>query len=399
VPTASFATLFNEQKWRQQSTDRHTLVDAEYGRSIRGTRVTLRASFDRFTNDGTYPFAGESEGAPTLVALNSAVGTRWSVGSRLTRSFGGRHTVTAGVEFIDNVRQDQSARYVDPPLLVLDNHRSSRQHGVYVQDEVRLARWLIVNAGLRYDGYEEFLRATPRAALIVLPSSAQSLKYLYGRAFRTPNAFEMNTVFFGEEVENLRPESIDTHELVWERYINDWLRTSASTYWYKGEQLITLIPDDSSFLGISYVNRGEVRAKGLEFEAQMRFGGASRALMSYALQSAVDQETQARLPNSPRHMVKSRISLPGPTRQSFVSVEGQYLSSRETLAGLRVSAATTFNVTMVQPLGRAWELTGGVRNIFDNQYLDPVSTQHRQDAIPQNGRTARIGLRWSLWAK
>ena len=105
------------------------------------------------------------------------------------------------------------------------------------------------------------------------------------------------------------------------------------------------------------------------------------------------------LPNSPRHMAKARISLPGPTRRSFVSVEGQYLSSRETLAGASVSAAATVNVTMVQPLGRSWELFGSVRNIFDAEYADPVPIQHRQDTIPQNGRTARIGLRWKLWTK
>ena len=99
----------------------------------------------------------------------------------------------AGVEFIDNVHQDQTARYVDPPVLLLDSHRSSMQHAVYAQDEIRLARWLIVNAGLRYDGYEEFQRVTPRAALIVLPSSTQSVKYLYGSAFRAPNAYELNT--------------------------------------------------------------------------------------------------------------------------------------------------------------------------------------------------------------
>ena len=181
VPTASFGTVFNEQETREQTTDRHTLVDAEYGRSFGGTRVTFRASFDRFTFDGTYPFAGEPEGAPTLVAHNSGVGTRWSVGSGLTRSFGARHTVRAGVEFIDNVHQDQTARYVDPPVLLLDSPRSSMQHAVYAQDEIRLARWLIVNAGLRYDGYEKFQRVTPRAALIVLPSSTQSVKYLYGQ--------------------------------------------------------------------------------------------------------------------------------------------------------------------------------------------------------------------------
>lgn len=96
-------------------------------------------------------------------------------------------------------------------------------------------------------------------------------------------------------------------------------------------------------------------------------------------------------------MAKARISLPGPTNQSFVSVEGQHLGSRATLMGSKVSAAATVNVTLVQPLGRSWELSGGVQNIFDAQYSDPVSSQHRQDAIAQNGRTARIGLRWRLW--
>jgi outer membrane receptor protein involved in Fe transport len=62
-----------------------------------------------------------------------------------------------------------------------------------------------------------------------------------------------------------------------------------------------------------------------------------------------------------------------------------------------VSAAATVNVTMIQPLGRDWELSASVRNIFDTEHLDPVSRQHRQDAIRQNGRTARIGLGWTIW--
>ncbi len=52
---------------------------------------------------------------------------------------------------------------------------------------------------------------------------------------------------------------------------------------------------------------------------------------------------------------------------------------------------------MIHRLGRSWELSGGVRNIFDTRYSDPVSSQHRQDAIAQNGITARIGFRWMLW--
>jgi outer membrane receptor protein involved in Fe transport len=54
---------------------------------------------------------------------------------------------------------------------------------------------------------------------------------------------------------------------------------------------------------------------------------------------------------------------------------------------------------MIQPLGRSWELFGGVRNVFNAQYEDPASSQHRQETIPQNGRTVRIGIRWGLSTK
>jgi iron complex outermembrane receptor protein len=404
VPTASAGTLFNQQVPHEETTDRHTLLDADYGRSFKGARVTFRASFDRFTYDGTYPFAGEMDDSPPLVGHQNVVGTRWSVGTGVTRSVRGRQTLRAGFEFIDNIRQDQTAGYVDPPIQVLDIHRNSTQHAAYVQDEIKVARWLLVNAGLRYDGYGNFNRITPRAALIVLPSSTQSVKYLYGRAFRAPNAYELNDVFYGEQVHNLRPESIDTHEVVWERYVNDWLRTSVSTYWYKADRLITPALDESAFTGVSFVNEGQVRAKGLELEAQMRLRGASRAFVSYGLQSAVEQtevghETHGELPNSPRHLVKARISLPGPTPRSTLSAEAQYMSRRETLSGVGVSSAATVNFTMVQPLGVSWELFGAVRNIFDAQYADPSSNGHRQDSIPQNGRTARIGLRWKVWGQ
>lgn len=399
VPTASFGTLFNEQVSPERTTDRHTLLDAEYARLYGATRVAFRVSFDRFTYDGLYPFQGDVPESPTLVGHDSVDGARWTAGARMTRVFGGRQTMTAGAEYIDNIRQDQRSGYVDSPTLVLDLNRSSSQQALYVQDEIRLTRWLIVNAGLRYDHYEQFERVTPRTAVIVMPSALQSFKYLFGSAFRAPNAYELNTFYFGEGVLALRPESIDTHEIVWERYTNDWLRTSASAYWYKADRLISLAVDPSAFLGISYVNQGAVRAKGIELEAQMRLRWGWQASSSYAFQHGVDQDTRLHLPNSPQHMAKGRLSIPGFTAGSFVSMEGLFLSSRDTIAGAHVAPAATANLSVIQPLGQSWELFGSVRNIFDAQYADPAGSQHVQDVIPQNGRTARIGLRWKLWAR
>jgi len=398
VPTASFGTLFNEHLWREQTTDRHSLVDGEYGRSIGQTNLTFRVSFDRFTYDGTYPFEGEQVGIP-LVGKNSVIGTRWTLAAGFTRSLPARQTVRAGLEFIDNIRQDQIVRYVDFPELGATTARSSTQHAIYFEDELKLGRNFIVNGGLRYDGYGDFMKVTPRTALIFMPSSTQSFKYLYGRAFRAPNSYELNDLYFGDSVDHLRPEVIDTHQFVWERYTQDWIRTSVSSYWYKANGLITSVADPAALLGTTFVNQGEVRAKGLEFEAQMRLKWGWQALTSYAVQKATDQDIQAELSNSPRHIVKARLSIPGPLPKSFISMEGQYLSQRKTLSGSHVAANTVANLNLIQPLGHSWELFAGVRNVFDSEYLDPASSSHRQDAIPQNGRTFRFGLQLKLWPK
>jgi iron complex outermembrane receptor protein len=396
VPTASFGSLFNAQQPREQTTDRHTLADVEYSRTLGASHVTVRASFDRFSYDGIYPYLGGNADA-VLVAQNSVLGTSWTAEALLTRKLPGRQLFTIGAEFIDNVHQNQQLRYPDstPGFIIND---SSLQQAVYLQDEIKLKPWLIANGGLRDDRYQNFQAVSPRAAMIVIPSFNQSFKYLYGRAFRAPNEYERNTFFFGEGTQNLRPESIDTQELVWERYTNDWLRTSVSAYWYSANRLITLIADPSALQGVTYVNEDQVRAKGLELEAQMRLRHGLQGLMSYALQRAEDQ-SGATLVNSPAQLAKLRLSMPGPTRGSFVSVEVLSMSSRQTLAGNTLNAATTANVTMNVPAGTAFELVGTVANLFNVQYADPVSNQLLQDTIPQNGRTLRVGLTWKLRSK
>jgi outer membrane receptor protein involved in Fe transport len=98
-------------------------------------------------------------------------------------------------------------------------------------------------------------------------------------------------------------------------------------------------------------------------------------------------------------MGKLRLSIPGPLNRSFVSTEIQAISSRKTLLGNSLGAVAVASVTMIAPLGRSFELTGTVRNLFDATYADPASDQHWQEAIPQNGRTLRAGLTWKFREK
>ena len=399
IPTASFGTRFNEQRFKERGTDRHTLLDAEYTALTSGMRVALRASFDRFSSDGVYPFsAGEDDAVQ--VGLNTVVGERWTLGARATRALSARHTFTAGAELINNLRQFQESRFVDPPEVLFALDRPSYQKAVYAQHEVALPQSVTVTGGLRYDSYEDFSKVTPRFATVWTPTHNQAFKYLYGRAFRAPNAYESNPIYFGERVLTLRPETIATHEVVWERYTADWLRTSVSSYWYNADRLITLIPDPTAFLGGStYANEGEVRAKGLEFEAQFNGKGRLEGMLSYAVQKVTEAQGGGTLPNSPEHMLKVRGSVPLSTRGSSIAMETITIGPRMTLNGTTVPTATTANLTVVQPLNASFELFGTIRNLFDLAYADPASSALVQNVIYQNGRTFQVGLRWKVLAK
>lgn len=397
VPTASFATVFNAHDPAQQTTDRKATVAAQYVRVLGSTRLTTEASVDAFGYNGLYPYPDEDPQAKPLNFSDGFSGARWSVSSRAIRPLPGRQTLTVGGEFVDNVKQNQWGDY---PFESVDNftlNQSSRQGAAYVQDEIKLRPWLIVNAGLRHDRYANFNRTTPRGAVIVMPSANHSLKYLYGRAFRAPNAYEL--YYFRDASAYLRPESIDTHEWVWEAYFGERVRTTVSTYRYKASQLIDLqIVDPDSFHRYGFANVGTIRAAGLELESEIRLKRGAQALASYTLQDATDADRGgAGLTNSPRHMAKLRLSVPGPRPRSFASFEWQYLSSRTTIVGSTVDAAVVANATVNVPIRPSVMFTGQIRNLFNARNADPASEEHVPDSIEQNGRTLRAGVRWVFW--
>jgi outer membrane receptor for ferrienterochelin and colicins len=396
VPTASFGTIFNEQTSSEQTTDRHFSVTTEYNRTFGATRLALDAGFNRYDYAGVYPFTSDTDAYPVLINKDGALGARWTAGVRLSRALPGRQMLTAGGIFSDNVRQNQWFSYNDPSIQSENLLHSSQQSGVYVQDEIRVRPWLLLNGGIRYDQYEQFSRATPRGAIIVSPWTGGSLKYLYGEAFRAPNAYEL--YYYGTTGPDLGPEFVRTNEVVWEQYLGERLRTSASAYHYTASQLITFqtVDSDNPQGNYGFVNDGVIRANGLEFEAELQTKRGLRALTSYVVQRARQADTL--LANSPQHMFKSRVTVPLGTR-AFASAEWQLTGTRSTLAGNTVGAASLVNLATGWPLTRMLSLTGSVANLFDQHYGDPGSDEHLPDAIPQIGRAMRVGLRWTMRAR
>ena len=397
VPTASFSTLFNHHNPREETTDSRTMVHAAWDRVLNGTTVGADLSFDHLSYRGIYPYDGASVGStrPVVVNYDYATGTRLGAGLQATQALPGRQTVRAGVEAFANVTQKQWGHYDDPDLGATLSDESSRQGAIYVEDEVRLQPWLLLNGGLRHDRYARFARTTPRAGIIAIPSPNQSFKYLYGRAFRAPNAYEL--YYYADATDSLRPESISTHELAWEQYLGEWLRTSVSAYRSSASALIALVIPDPVLMNLAFINHGGMRARGLEVEAETRTRGGVQAVASAVFQRSVD-ENGTPLVNWPRRVAEARVSGPFPWPASTWSAELHHVGTRHTLLGTAIPPYTLAHAAITSRLSNHWYLALSIRNIFDRRYRDPASAEHVQDAIEQHGRILRLGIRWDLAA-
>ncbi len=84
----------------------------------------------------------------------------------------------------------------------------------------------------------------------------------------------------------------------------------------------------------------------------------------------------------------------------FVSLDAQYRSRLETLAGASVSPFAVVNLSVLaHKIARHADLSGGLYNLLDKKYFDPPSSEDAQTRIQQDGRTFRVKVTWHLGEK
>ena len=389
VPTGSYGTIFNDRGNR--TIDNRGYLELGYDHAFENQLdLSTRFSYDYSSYEGDYMY----DYPPPTRNQDYSAGQSWGGELRLTKTILTQHKLTAGTKFRQNFQQDQKNYDVAPHVSYLDDRRHSTVTAVYLQDEYAILENLILNAGLRYDYYSTFHGAlNPRAALIYSPFERSALKLLYGRAFRTPNAFEMFYLGAGNKANPaLRPETIETYEAVWEQYLGRRFRGTAAAFMNRIDGLITEQTDPADNL-LVYRNTGKVDAQGLEFELEGKGEGGLTGRVSYSLQHTRDRETGTSLTNSPEHLVKFNLTVPVLRDRLFAGIEEQFTSTRKTLAGGKADAFFVTNLTLFsQNLLQGMELSASVYNLFDTRYSDPGAEEHVQDLLRQDGRSFRVKL-------
>jgi outer membrane receptor for ferrienterochelin and colicins len=396
IPTGSFGTVFNDP--RNHTVDADAYVDLAYQHTFNNMDLAGRLFYDRNDYDGNYVADYAGTGTPPYVENKAfSRGRVWGLELNASKN-AGKHRVTAGVEYRNNLRQDQGDYDAAPYFSYLDDRRSSKIWALYIQDEFRITEKLIVNAGLRYDHYDTFGgTANPRVALIYNPDEHGSVKLLYGQAFRAPNDFEMffQASDFSKPNPFLKPETIKTTELILERY-GKHFRFAVSGFYNDIDGLITQRTDPADGK-VQFSNLENVRGKGMEATIEGRLANGIEGKVAYTLQHSLSERMKDTLTNSPRHLAKLNFSVPLASRRVFASFQGLYTSERRTLTGTNLPAFFVSNATVLsKSLFRGFDVSAGVYNLFNVRYADPGAEEHRQDSIQQDGRSYRLKLTYTF---
>ncbi|MDP1890366.1 MAG: TonB-dependent receptor [Gemmatimonadaceae bacterium] len=384
IPTGAYESAFNDS--RMMTVDEHFWGDVAAMREVSGRlRLTGRLFADRHRYRGVFPTdpgPSYTDGGGSTDVGGEGIAV-WDLTSR--------HRLTLGSE----VRHVALAEYYEHTPGVEDtrDNRPTSTLAVFSQDEFQVSPVLTLVGGLRWDWNSRREDAlSPRLAVIVMPTSATTIKALYGEAFRAPSAAEadLSTTYYMSNPA-LRPERIRTFELTVEHRFSAPFLASGSVYSYRMHRLIDqdLLPDGS----VTYKNLTKADGAGVELELDFRPDGPVSAHASYAFQRADQQPLGERLTNSPVQVATLAVTA---RHRRALQLTGltRYESGRQTLNGASTPAyvRTDANVTWSPAVLRGAQIGVRVTNAFNVLYEVPGAAEHLQNVIPQDGRAWSIRL-------
>ncbi|NMG77375.1 TonB-dependent receptor plug domain-containing protein [Aromatoleum diolicum] len=396
--SALYGTLFDDGGLDVE--DAYLSLLARYQRQLAdGISIDARLEYGEMTYRADYPY---DDGLGTrYLNRDDTLGRWWSGDMRLLYTGVASHKLVGGVEMQTDTANRQ--RNVDVgaainPQIDVDSRR--RRAGVYVQDEWHFAERWRLNAGLRHDSFSAGESAiSPRVGLIWLASDATTLKLLAGRAFREPNAYERDYANGVGYLANprLKPESIRTVELVWERRFGRHHTLNMSAFDYRISNLIAQVDTGDELF--QYQNQARIQAHGVEATWRTDWESGARLSTGLALNRAEDA-TGHRPGFSPRWIAKLRGSVPLPGARWLLALEAHAMGAtnyrwngtpQRRDARLLVDAALT---TAHLAPGLDGHLR--VRNLFDRHFAHPGSDEAPVPAIPGHRRTWELGLSYSF---
>jgi iron complex outermembrane receptor protein len=394
VPTASYGTIPNDSAHRED--DGFTLGELT-GKHRFGehSALDLRLFGGQYRYDSALPYDYSASGGPSrMINRDRQIGEWWGAEARLTSTAWRGHKWVLGLEYTGNTKQYQHNADDDGTVYV-DTDATSHRAGIYAQDEIALGASTTLMLGLRHDVAEDARRFTsPRLALIQQIGPDNTVKLLYGTAYRNANAYERQYIFTGLYGNpDLSAERMQTLEAVWESRLGEGTRFTGSLYRYRMRDPIALDPVTQV-----NVNGADVWGDGIELEFERRWAGGAMLRAAYSGQFL--SQGGLRPDNAPAALAQVDAGLPLGSDGWYAALELRGVAARKAAAGAAdIGGYGLANFTLSwRPRNSAWDLSASVYNLFDRRYDDPApadpvftaTTGTVRERFAQDGRTFRV---------
>jgi iron complex outermembrane receptor protein len=395
VPTGAFDVVFNDDG--NTSWDERSFADLSYMKgSGSGDSLKARAYYNGYFYKERYIYSPDPKFYD--YSESAVLGGEVVVSRKLPFD---NHLV-GGVDYHYALLRGQRSK-TEGEGTALDLHSPQHSLGLFLQNEWRISPNLLFDVGVRYDYFSPSLHTfNPKAALIYKITDDLVAKYLFGRSFRAPNAYETDykdSASNWKDNPDLKEESMISHELVLEYYHGPGQRLSMTWFHYSIKDLINqAVESDGSTM---FENTDRARITGFELEGEWTWEAWSGRL-GYSYQKARDLEHHTTLTNSPESLVKAKLSRDLFNRRLTLSGELQYLSQVDTLVeGVKGGNYALLHLTALARnlLIKNLDATISVRNLLNESYTNPGSNDHVETSypvalIPQDGRTVTFKLEY-----
>lgn len=266
---------------------------------------------------------------------------------------------------------------------------------LYAEDMFDIANDFTITLGLRYDKYSDNVgeHLTPRGSLVWRLTDHQFFKVQYAEAFRPPTFTELysqrNTIIAGNP--DLDSEHIHTSEFGY-IFRNEKTTVRMTLFYSKLTDNIEH-PASSSVQSdghIQYVNGGDIRMKGFEFEFQQIMRDALRLDGNISFADTEDTDTGEAVEGAAKWMGNIGVAY-HLWEDSVLSLQYHYVGKRsrgpaDGRDDLKAYDTTDFTLNFLNVFTRGMTLRTGIRNLFDKDIRYPAPAGTYPDDFPSQGR-------------
>ena len=271
------------------------------------------------------------------------------------------------------------------------NDKTRKVNYFTLQDEWKIANDLELTLGLRYDDYSDFGdTVNPRAALVWQTRHNLTTKLMYGSAFRAPSFSELflinNPASLGNK--NLKPEEIDTYELVFDYRPSLDTKLSANFFKYKATDLIVRVKDQPPATTTTSQNVRDLDGNGFELEFNWKISENISWDSSFSYQNAEDNELKTTIADTPSKQFYTDLRM-RIYEDWKVTAQLNYVMDRSRVIGDKRSSLddyTVINLTAIYLPINNIEFKFSIKNLLDESYYESTNGTIPDD-IPMEGRS------------